>query len=74
MLAALERAVMRKTTAWTTDRELQASQIELTHMTYLLLARANGAKKVGKPLRVPRPDDKPAAPLSPREVAQQYKR
>jgi hypothetical protein len=70
----LERAVIRRQNAWTQERELLASILEMLHMIYLLTARANGAKNVGKPMRVPRPGDKPKAPLSPREFALQLMR
>ena len=67
----MERAVVRRNNAWTQERELLASILEMLHMIYLLTARANGAKNVGKPLRVPRPTDKPKGPVSPREFALQ---
>lgn len=73
-IEALERAVIRRQGAWTQERELLASILEMLHMLYLLTAKANGAKSVGKPLRVPRPGDKPKAPLSPREFALQMMR
>ena len=69
MFEALEQAAIRKSSQWTTERELLASILEMLHLQYLSFAKAHGAKKVGKPLRVPRPSDKPKAPLSPREFA-----
>lgn len=69
MFEALEQAAIRKSSQWTTERELLASILEMLHMQYLAFARVNGAKSVGRALRVPRPTDKPAAPLSPREFA-----
>jgi len=62
---ALEAAAVRREKKWTTERELLASILETLHALYLLTARANGAKNVGKPLRVPRPGDKKPEPLSP---------
>jgi len=70
MFAALEAAAVRREKQWTTDRELLASILETLHALYLLTARANGAKNVGKPLRVPRPGDKPKQALSPGAFAQ----
>jgi hypothetical protein len=70
MFEALERAAIRYETRWTTDRELAASTLELIHSLYLLTAKANGAKSVGKPMRVPRPGDPdPAKPMSPAAFA-----
>ena len=69
MFEALEQAAIRRSSQWTTDRELLASILEMLHMQYLAFAKANGAKKVGKPLRVPRPSDKPKGPMSPRDFA-----
>jgi len=65
MFEALEAAAVRREKQWTTERELLASILETLHALYLLTARANGAKNVGKPLRVPRPGDKKPEPLSP---------
>jgi hypothetical protein len=64
MLVALEWAVRRREERWTTDHELAATSIELTHALLLTTLRVNGAKNVGKPMHVPRPWDK--APEKPR--------
>jgi hypothetical protein len=68
---ALEAAAIRQQTRWTRQDEFNASTLEMLHSLYLLTARANGAKNVGQPLRIPRPGDeeKKAAPMSPREFA-----
>jgi hypothetical protein len=57
MLVALEIAVRKKMDSWTTERELAATTVELTHSLLLTLLKVNGAKNVGKPLHVPRPWD-----------------
>ena len=45
---------------WTVERELLATLVEVTHSLLLVTLKANGAKSVGKPIRVPRPgDDRP---------------
>jgi len=62
---ALETAAVRREKRWTTEREMLASILETLHALYLLTARANGARNVGKPLRVPRPGDKPKQAMSP---------
>lgn len=68
---ALEEAVVRRETRWTTSNELSAVTAELLHSLYLLTARANGAKNVGKPMKIPRPGDGSGKPktMSPREFA-----
>lgn len=57
MLVALEWAVRKREERWTTERELAATGIELTHALLLTTLRVNGAKNVGKTLHVPRPWD-----------------
>lgn len=42
---------------WTVERELLATLVEITHSLLLVTLKANGAKSVGKPVRVPRPTD-----------------
>lgn len=42
---------------WTVERELLATLVEVTHSLLLVTLKANGAKSVGKPIRVPRPGD-----------------
>ena len=71
---ALERAAVRYEKRWTTEKELAACTLEMLHSLYLLTAKANGAKNVGKPLHVPRPGDEVNSPaLTPREFAQQIR-
>ena len=60
LMDALEEAALQHHTRWTRQDELNASILEMLHSLYLLTARANGAKNVGKPLRVPRPGDETA--------------
>ncbi len=71
MFDALEDAVIRHETRWSQSDELLASILELLHALYLLTAKANGAKNVGKPLHVPRPHEKDLRPkaMTPREFA-----
>jgi len=57
MLEALEAAAVRREERWTTDREIAAMTLELTHAGILQAAAVAGAKNVGKPLRFPRPYD-----------------
>lgn len=59
MFNALSEAAVSDATRWSQNTELMASILELLHAHYLLTAKANGAKQTGKPLRVPRPGDKP---------------
>lgn len=63
MFEALERAAVRAEERWSTERELAAQTLELLHALYLLTARANGAKNVGKPMHVPRPGEKSTTPV-----------
>jgi len=42
--------------AWTVERELLATLVEVTHALLIVTLKAHGAKNPGKPLRVPRPD------------------
>jgi len=44
------------------------------HSLYLLTAKANGAKNVGKPLHVPRPHDEVNQSISPRDFAAMMRR
>ncbi|MFZ9392579.1 MAG: hypothetical protein ACO28P_01365 [Ilumatobacteraceae bacterium] len=55
---ALERAAIRHLERWSTEKELAAMTVEMLHSLYLLMARANGAKNVGKPMHIPRPGEK----------------
>lgn len=70
LMDALEEAAIQHQTRWTRQDELNASILEMLHSLYLLTARANGAKNVGKPIRIPRPgDEKADAPISAGEFA-----
>ena len=71
---ALERAAVRYEKRWTTEKELAALTLELLHSLYLLTAKANGAKNVGKPLHVPRPHDEVNKMISPRDFAAMMRR
>ncbi len=71
---ALERAAVRYEKRWTTEKELAASTLEMIHSLYLLTAKANGAKNVGKPLHVPRPHDEVNQSISPRDFAAMMRR
>jgi hypothetical protein len=51
--------------SWTLERELAAAQVELTHTVTRLLAALGGAKRIPRPLTIPRPTD-PAAAAGPR--------
>jgi hypothetical protein len=61
MLEALTNAVNDKrkeeAEAWTTERELLATTVELLHSLIVITLRAHGAKEHIKPFRVPRPYD-----------------
>jgi hypothetical protein len=60
MVAALEWAVSKRDDAWTLDREIAATHVELTHAWMLGYFKAHGATNVGKPIRIERPWDKKA--------------
>lgn len=75
MIEAMETAVVRRETRWTTQDELSAQTLELLHAHYLLTAKANGAKQVGQSLHVPRPHEvreKPTA-ISPGDFARRLR-
>lgn len=76
LFEALEAAAVSQMERWTRQDELNASILEMLHSLYLLTARANGAKNVGDPIRIPRPGDeeKKAALMSPREFARMARR
>ena len=61
MLEALAVAVneQRKdeAEAWTTERELLATTVELLHSLIVITLRAHGAKDRIEPFRIPRPYD-----------------
>lgn len=42
---------------WTVERELLATLTETVHALLIVTLKVNGAKSVGKPLRIPRPND-----------------
>jgi hypothetical protein len=69
LMDALEEAAFRREERWTRQDELNASILEMLHSLYLLTAKANGARNVGKPMRVPRPGDKTNEPVSPGDFA-----
>lgn len=52
--------------AWTVERELLATLVEVTHALLIVTLKAHGAKNPGKPIRVPRPgsSDLPDAAVS----------
>jgi hypothetical protein len=57
LVAALAERDKQEAETWTVERELLATLVEITHSLLLVTLRANGAKSVGKPIRVPRPGD-----------------
>lgn len=58
--------------AWTVERELLATLVEVTHALLIVTLKANGVKSPGKPIRVPRPgavSEQRDAPVSMGEFA-----
>lgn len=62
MVAALEWAVRKRDEAWTTDREIAATTLEVLHSFQLSYFRVHGSKNVGKPIHVDRPWEKNQKP------------
>lgn len=63
MVVALEWAVAKRDDAWTIEREMSATTLEVLHSFLLSYSRVHGAKNVGKPIHIERPwerDVKPA--------------
>jgi hypothetical protein len=58
MVKALEWAVAERDNAWTLDRELRASNVEVLHSFLLTYLKSHGAKNVGKPVHYERPWEK----------------
>lgn len=62
MVAALEWAVTKRMEAWTTDREIAATTVEVLHSFMLSYFKVHGSKSVGKPLHIERPWEKNQKP------------
>lgn len=55
MVVALEWAVRKRQEAWTTDREIAATTLEVLHGFQLSYFKVHGSKNVGKPIHIDRP-------------------
>jgi hypothetical protein len=69
LMQALVEALAERDTweaeAWTVERELLATLVEVTHALLIVTLKAHGAKNVGQPIQVPRPHRDTAAPSTP---------
>lgn len=72
MLEALSTEIVKKNEseaeAWTMERELLATTVELLHSLVLVTLRVNGATNVGDPIHIPRPYEDEPVTVKPKAV------